>query len=107
MPRRIRYGLSWMKDLTLFTPETELPFAGHPVLGSAFVLGLPLQRTVIRLETGVGVISVELEREGARIVFGRMEQPVPTWQPCEHEPELLAYVKRCTSRPASQRSRAE
>jgi trans-2,3-dihydro-3-hydroxyanthranilate isomerase len=78
--------------LRIFTPETELPFAGHPVLGSAFVLGLPLQRTVIRLETGVGVISVELEREGARIVFGRMEQPVPTWQPCEDEAELLAAL---------------
>ena len=78
--------------IRIFTPETELPFAGHPVLGSAFVLGLPLQRTVIRLETGVGVISVELEREGARIVFGRMEQPVPTWQPCEHEAELLAAL---------------
>src|SRR5256714_2137979 len=66
--------------IRIFTPETELPFAGHPVLGSAFVLGQPLQRTVIRLETGVGVIPVELEREGARIVFGRMQQRVPTWE---------------------------
>jgi trans-2,3-dihydro-3-hydroxyanthranilate isomerase len=78
--------------IRIFTPETELPFAGHPVLGSAFVLGLPLQRTVIRLETGVGVIPVELEREGARIVFGRMEQRIPTWQPCEREQELLAAL---------------
>jgi len=78
--------------IRIFTPETDLPFAGHPVLGSAFVLGLPLQRTVIRLETGVGVIPVELEREGARIVFGRMEQRVPTWEPCAQEPELLAAL---------------
>jgi trans-2,3-dihydro-3-hydroxyanthranilate isomerase len=67
--------------IRIFTPATELPFAGHPVLGSAFVLGAPLQLGEIRLETQVGVIPVTLEREGARIVFGRMQQPVP-----EHEP---------------------
>src|SRR5947209_14608839 len=61
--------------IRLFTPATELPFAGHPVLGSAFVLGGPMQLGEIRLETGSGVIPVTLEREGARIVFGRMSQP--------------------------------
>jgi trans-2,3-dihydro-3-hydroxyanthranilate isomerase len=65
--------------IRIFTPGNELPFAGHPVLGSAFVLGAPLQRVVIRLETGAGVIPVELEREGPQIVFGRMEQPIPNW----------------------------
>ena len=38
----------------------------------------PLQLGEIRLETGSGVVPVRLEREGARIVFGRMEQPIPT-----------------------------
>jgi trans-2,3-dihydro-3-hydroxyanthranilate isomerase len=78
--------------IRIFTPTTELPFAGHPVLGSAFVLGAPLQRAVIRLETGVGTIPVELEREGARIVFGRMEQRVPRWEPCAEEAALLAAL---------------
>jgi trans-2,3-dihydro-3-hydroxyanthranilate isomerase len=76
--------------IRIFTPTTELPFAGHPVLGSAFVLGGPLQRSVIRLETGVGTIPVELEREGAQIVFGRMEQRVPTWEPCDEAAVLAA-----------------
>ena len=62
----------------IFTPSLELPFAGHPVLGTAFVLAGPLQLDEIRLETGKGVIPVRLEREGARIIFGRMEQLVPT-----------------------------
>ena len=31
----------------------------------------------------------ELEREGARIVFGRMEQPLPTWEPFGDEAALL------------------
>jgi trans-2,3-dihydro-3-hydroxyanthranilate isomerase len=66
--------------IRIFTPALELPFAGHPVLGSAFVLGAPLQLGEIRLETGAGTIPVTLEREGARISFGWMQQPVP-----EHE----------------------
>ena len=63
----------------IFTPVTELPFAGHPVLGTAWVLGAPLQRGVVELETGSGVVPVELERdESGAIVFGRMAQPTPT-----------------------------
>ena len=67
--------------IRIFTPVTELPFAGHPVLGSAFVLGAPLQLGEIRLETGSGVIPVTLEREGARISFGWMRQPIPAFEP--------------------------
>src|ERR671936_1158684 len=67
--------------IRIFTPVTELPFAGHPVLGSAFVLAAPLQLGEIRLETQAGVIPVTLEREGARIVFGWMRQPIPKYEP--------------------------
>lgn len=68
--------------IRIFTPFLELPFAGHPTLGAAFVLGAPLQLGVITLETGSGNVSVVLERdESGRIVFGRMEQPVPTVAP--------------------------
>ena len=67
--------------IRIFTPGTELPFAGHPVLGSAFVLAGPLQLPTIVLETGVGNVPVALERDGPRIVFGRMTQPVPTIEP--------------------------
>jgi trans-2,3-dihydro-3-hydroxyanthranilate isomerase len=74
--------------IRIFTPATELPFAGHPVLGSAFVLGGPLQLGEIRLETGAGVVPVVLEREGARIIFGRMSQPVPEWEPFAQADEL-------------------
>jgi trans-2,3-dihydro-3-hydroxyanthranilate isomerase len=78
--------------IRIFTPSNELPFAGHPVLGSAFVLGGPLQKIVLRLETGAGVIPVSLEREGARITFGRMEQPVPAWELFRRADELLAAL---------------
>ena len=75
--------------IRIFTPALELPFAGHPTLGSAFVLGGPLQKIVIRLETGAGVVPVELEREGPKIVFGRMEQPIPTWSSVANADEIL------------------
>jgi trans-2,3-dihydro-3-hydroxyanthranilate isomerase len=74
--------------IRIFTPATELPFAGHPVLGSAFVLGAPLQLGEIRLETEAGVIPVTLEREGPRIVFGWMQQPIPNWEPFAQAEEL-------------------
>jgi trans-2,3-dihydro-3-hydroxyanthranilate isomerase len=78
--------------IRIFTPTTEVPFAGHPTLGSAFVLGGPLQLEEIRLETGAGVIPVRLEREGARITFGWMTQPVPTVAPYEAAADLLAAL---------------
>lgn len=78
--------------IRIFTPASELRFAGHPVLGSAFVLAAPLQLTEIRLETGAGVVPVALEREGPRIVFGRMRQPVPSVEPFPAERELLDAI---------------
>jgi trans-2,3-dihydro-3-hydroxyanthranilate isomerase len=78
--------------IRIFTPVSELPFAGHPVLGTAFVLAAPLSLDEIRLETGVGIVPVALEREQGRIVFGRMEQPVPTARPFERGSELLAAL---------------
>src|SRR4051812_45719286 len=62
-------------------PSRELPFGGHPTLGSAFVLAAPMQLGEIRLETGAGIVPVVLEREGARIIFGWMSQPIPKWEP--------------------------
>jgi trans-2,3-dihydro-3-hydroxyanthranilate isomerase len=76
----------------IFTPRHELPFAGHPVLGCAFVVGAALDRDSVRLETGLGVIPIELERENDRIVFGRMQQMIPDWRPYERESELLAAL---------------
>jgi len=78
--------------IRIFTPSSELPFAGHPTLGAALVLGEPTRKDTIRLETGAGVIPVELEREDGQIVSGRMRQPVPSWAPYERADELLAAL---------------
>jgi trans-2,3-dihydro-3-hydroxyanthranilate isomerase len=76
--------------IRIFTPASEIPFAGHPMLGSAFVLGQPMQLDAISLETGAGVVPVRLEREGAKVVFGWMEQPIPTIEPFDEAPLLGA-----------------
>ena len=78
--------------IRIFTPARELPFAGHPTLGAAFVLGGPLSKVVIRLETGAGVVPVELERDGPRIVFGLMDQPIPAWEPVRDPAAILAAL---------------
>jgi trans-2,3-dihydro-3-hydroxyanthranilate isomerase len=78
--------------MRIFTPQRELPFAGHPTLGTAFVLGGPLQLIEIRIETQRGVVPVQLEREGARITFGTMEQPLPAVTPFERTEELLSAL---------------
>lgn len=79
--------------IRIFTPSIELRFAGHPTLGSAFVLAGPLQVPEIRLETPMGIVPVALEREQDRIVFGRMQQPLPTWEPYAAGDALLAALR--------------
>jgi trans-2,3-dihydro-3-hydroxyanthranilate isomerase len=76
----------------IFTPASELPFAGHPVLGSAFVLGEALGTATVRLETGLGPVPVELERDGDRITFGWMQQPIPVPERYEDQDDLLAAL---------------
>ncbi len=76
-------------EVRIFTPATELPFAGHPVLGTAFVLGEMMGLEVVRLATGAGIVPVALTRRDGVIVDGEMEQPLPTWKLFERDEELL------------------
>jgi trans-2,3-dihydro-3-hydroxyanthranilate isomerase len=78
--------------IRIFTPAAELPFAGHPTLGAAMILGDRADQEVVRLATGAGVIPVELTRRDGRVVSGRMRQPIPAWQPYERADELLAAL---------------
>jgi trans-2,3-dihydro-3-hydroxyanthranilate isomerase len=78
--------------MRIFTPQNEVPFAGHPTLGTAFVLAGPLQLIEIRIETARGIVPVVLEREGARISFGTMEQPLPEITPFDATDELFGAL---------------
>jgi trans-2,3-dihydro-3-hydroxyanthranilate isomerase len=72
----------------IFTPHVELPFAGHPVLGAAFVVGERENLATVRLRTGAGIVPVTLTREHGQIVYGEMEQPLPTVREFERGSEL-------------------
>jgi trans-2,3-dihydro-3-hydroxyanthranilate isomerase len=73
----------------IFTPAAEVPFAGHPTLGSAILVASAMGLDDVRLETAAGIIPVAIERPAAGAMFGRMEQPIPTWRAYEHADELL------------------
>jgi trans-2,3-dihydro-3-hydroxyanthranilate isomerase len=76
----------------IFTPFVELPFAGHPTLGTAFVLGGPMQSLELRLELSGGIVPVKLEREAARISFGWMTQPPAAPIEVDGEGRILAAL---------------
>jgi trans-2,3-dihydro-3-hydroxyanthranilate isomerase len=76
----------------IFTPTMELPFAGHPTLGTAFVLGASRGLDVVRLETRRGVVEVQLTRRGDRPTFGWMNQPIPRYEPYAATTKLFAAL---------------
>jgi trans-2,3-dihydro-3-hydroxyanthranilate isomerase len=67
--------------LRIFTPTMELPFAGHPTLGTAFVLAARQQRGTINLETGRGTVRIRISYQPGRPGFGWMTQPLPRIEP--------------------------
>ena len=75
----------------IFNPQEEMRFAGHPTLGTAWVLAAPLQLGVVSLETGAGIVDVTVDHDpSSAIAFGRMRQPVPA---IEVVPETDALLR--------------
>jgi trans-2,3-dihydro-3-hydroxyanthranilate isomerase len=80
----------------IFTPEVELPFAGHPMVGTGFVIvsekmkqwSSPL--TSVTLEVGVGPILVEVRTEGDVAGHTTMTQPLPVVKGALPDIESLA-----------------
>jgi trans-2,3-dihydro-3-hydroxyanthranilate isomerase len=72
--------------LRIFTPARELPFAGHPTVGTAFVLADAGDAT-LRLEEQVGTLRVTV-RDG----FTEMEQPLPTFEPVSDRAAVAASL---------------
>ncbi|MQY06454.1 PhzF family phenazine biosynthesis protein [Actinomadura macrotermitis] len=80
--------------IRIFTPVNELPFAGHPLLGTAVALGAAWGRDRLRLETARATVPVRLTdldpaaaRAGAPVTAW-MDQPLPTWRACGFAAEL-------------------
>ncbi|NUP89566.1 MAG: PhzF family phenazine biosynthesis protein [Candidatus Sumerlaeia bacterium] len=84
--------------LRIFTPAVELPMAGHPTIGAAFVLaaeGLITTRpgaTQVVFEEGVGPIEVTIHRAGEAITSVEMRQPSPVFGPVFGDRGLAARL---------------
>jgi trans-2,3-dihydro-3-hydroxyanthranilate isomerase len=78
--------------IRIFTPTRELPFAGHPTLGTAFVVAEMRALQTVRLETGRGIVPVRIERKGPALAFGWMTQPIPKVAEYERTDALCAAL---------------
>jgi len=74
----------------IFTVAEELPFAGHPTLGTAFVLRGSSGALEVKLELNVGLVPVRFEDSG-QMAFGEMTQIEPEFV-TEHEREAVAQA---------------
>src|SRR6202011_5291612 len=66
-------------QVRIFTVYTELPFAGHPNVGTAFVLATQAAKPPARLkfEEGAGLVAVEILSEPGRVVGAELTAPQP------------------------------
>ncbi len=67
-------------DVRIFTPKKELPFAGHPTLGTAFVLQQEIirekvDRVILNLAVGQIPVTFNYHNESADILWMRQNSP--------------------------------
>jgi trans-2,3-dihydro-3-hydroxyanthranilate isomerase len=84
----------------IFTPTMEVPFAGHPNVGTAYVLAQQSEvfgRTAgdsLRFEEKAGLVKVDLKRDGNRVASATIRAPKPLIVGRTITPETVA---RCIS----------
>jgi trans-2,3-dihydro-3-hydroxyanthranilate isomerase len=77
-------------DVRIFTPREEVPFAGHPTIGTAHIIHTRIlqgKADTVALNLQVGQIPVTFGQDG----FSWMKQIQPTFGP-QHDPTTLAAV---------------
>ena len=80
-------------QVRIFTPKSELPFAGHPNVGTAFVLarlGRSGERFVF--EEKAGLVPLDLTRENGAVVAARLAAPQPLTLGETVEPTIVAQA---------------
>jgi trans-2,3-dihydro-3-hydroxyanthranilate isomerase len=84
-------------EVRIFTPRSEMPFAGHPNVGTAFVLaragvccGRPIEGNGVIFEEKAGLVPIEILREGATVVGAKLASPQPLSVGAEIAGELVA-----------------
>lgn len=75
----------------IFTVQEELPFAGHPTLGTAFALRGQTARREVKLNLPVGTVPVRFEDGAGRPTFAEMTQVDPIFG-AVHAREAVAQV---------------
>jgi trans-2,3-dihydro-3-hydroxyanthranilate isomerase len=75
----------------IFTVLEELPFAGHPTLGTAFVLRDARKAQEVTLDLNVGQVPVRFEQSNGSPVFGEMTQMEPKFG-AQHDQGTVARV---------------
>jgi trans-2,3-dihydro-3-hydroxyanthranilate isomerase len=82
----------------IFTPAVEMPMAGHPTVGTAFVLALEQlidgsnPETMVRFEEGVGVIPVRVQWANGQPVLIKMSQSLPKFGPEFTDRTMMAEI---------------
>jgi len=64
-----------VSGVRIFTPYQELPFAGHPTVGAAVVLGLQHERSAVRMEEKIGLVTALFEKADKRSGEARFALP--------------------------------
>ena len=72
----------------IFTVAEELPFAGHPTLGTAFVLRGSSGASEVKLDLNVGTVPVRFEEKAGEPSFGEMTQIPPEFK-AKHDPNAV------------------
>jgi len=87
------------RRLRIFTPGAELPFAGHPTVGTAFVLAatgiIPLDgdETRIVFEEGVGPVPVLIRSKNGKPYFTQLSAAkMPARGPDKYDPRVIAEI---------------
>lgn len=80
----------------IFTPHIELPFAGHPTIGTGWVLlneGLVSEKTgSFTLEEGVGPVPLRVDRGGEDVVLWMSHPPVKFGESIEEREDMAAAL---------------
>ena len=91
-------------EVRIFTPKAEMPFAGHPNVGTAFVLaragqshGRPVTGDRLVFEEKAGLVRMDLTRENGVVVATRLAAPVPLSIGADIPTEIVAEA--CSLKP--------
>jgi len=80
-------------EVRIFTPRAEMPFAGHPNVGTAFVLATEAKgafQDQVVFEEKAGLVRLDLIKDGGAIVGARLAPPRPLARGTAIAPDLIA-----------------